>query len=385
MNKNNEYGIPTIIPFHFWSQHVLPLVYDDSLSYLEVLEKVKIKLNEVIDNINSWSDVIKNYTDQQIGLLRTELKTYIDQQDSLITSNLTELMGGLEQRVNNALAINQQEMEQLKADYQESDRQLRQWVTEQLLDINQQFMEFENSVNATIAWLKNYIDNGDEEGIRYTDKEIKRLEDIIKNIQINPVQMVICPVDGKVESIQKALDDMWYSLNVWALTAIEYDTLLIPAEEYDNYQLSAWQYDFLARWYLMFKRNIKYWIKNEIKEFKDYYDNKINDFNPFSGRVDTLINIIRGITNIIRLDGISAYDYDKLQLEAGQYDSWSNTDAGITNGLTAFLYDWYGSILLGSRTRGLEAEIYDGLMLQGTHVVSDALLNQEIASITQII
>lgn len=249
MNKNNEYGIPTIIPFHFWSQHVLPLVYDDSLSYLEVLEKVKIKLNEVIDNINSWSDVIKNYTDQQIGLLRTELKTYIDQQDSLITSNLTELMGGLEQRVNNALAINQQEMEQLKADYQESDRQLRQWVTEQLLDINQQFMEFENSVNATIAGLKNYIDNGDEEGIKYTDKEIKRLEDIIKNIQINPVQMVICPVDGKVESIQKALDDMWYSLNVWALTAIEYDTLLIPAEEYDNYQLSAWQYDFLARWY----------------------------------------------------------------------------------------------------------------------------------------
>lgn len=383
MKKNNEYGIPTIRPFHFWSQHVLPLVYDDSLSYLEVLEKVKIKLNEVIDNINSWSDVIKNYTDQQIELLRNELKIYIDQQDNLITVNLTELMRGLEQRVNNALDLNQQEMEQLKADYQESDRQLRQWVTEQLLDINQQFMEFENSVNAVIAGLKNYVDNGDEEGIRYTDKEIKRLEDIIKNIQINPVQMVICPVDGKVESIQKALDDMWYSLNVWALTAIEYDTLLIPAEEYDSYQLSAWQYDFLARWYLLFQRNIKRWVKNEIGEFKKEYVNKVFDFNPFSGRYDTLVNIIRGLTGIVRLDAISAGEYDDLSLTSEQYDTWTNETAGVENGLIAFLYDWYGSILLGSRTHGLEAEIYDGLMLQGTHVVSDALLNQEIARLVQ--
>lgn len=381
--NNNEYGIPTIRPFHFWSQHVLPLVYDDSLSYLEVLEKVKIKLNEVIDNINSWSDVIKNYTDQQVALLRSELKAYIDQQDNLITVNLTELMQGLEQRVNNALALNQQEMEQLKADYQESDRQLRQWVTEQLLDINQQFIQFENTVNAAIAGFKNYVDNGDEEGIRYTDKEIKRLEEIIKNIQINPVQMVICPVDGKVESIQKALNDMWYALTMWSLTAIEYDTLLLTAEEYDSYLLSAWQYDFLARWYLLFQRNIKRWVKNEIGEFKKEYDNKVFDFNPFSGRYDTLVNIIRGLTGIVRLYAISAGEYDDLSLTSEQYDTWTNETAGIENGLIAFLYDWYGSILLGSRTRGLEAEIYDGLMLQGTHVVSDALLNQEIARLVQ--
>lgn len=381
--NNNEYGITTIRPFHFWSQHVLPLVYDDSLSYLEVLEKVKIKLNEVIDNINSWSDVIKNYTDQQVELLRNELKVYIDQQDNLITVNLTELMQGLEQRVNNALALNQQEMEQLKADYQESDRQLRQWVTEQLLDINQQFIQFENTVNAAIAGFKNYVDNGDEEGIRYTDKEIKRLEEIIKNIQINPVQMVICPVDGKVESIQKALNDMWYALTMWSLTAIEYDTLLLTAEEYDSYLLSAWQYDFLARWYLLFQRNIKRWVKNEIGEFKKEYDNKVFDFNPFSGRYDTLVNIIRGLTGIVRLDAISAGEYDDLSLTSEQYDTWTNETAEIENGLIAFLYDWYGSILLGSRTRGLEAEIYDGLMLQGTHVVSDALLNQEIARLVQ--
>lgn len=36
----------------FISQKVLPLVYDESLSYYEVLCKVVAKLNEVIDVVN---------------------------------------------------------------------------------------------------------------------------------------------------------------------------------------------------------------------------------------------------------------------------------------------------------------------------------------------
>lgn len=36
----------------FWTQKILPLVYDDSLSYYEVLAKVGAKLNEVIGNVN---------------------------------------------------------------------------------------------------------------------------------------------------------------------------------------------------------------------------------------------------------------------------------------------------------------------------------------------
>ena len=39
---------PKVRPLLFWSQKVLPLVYDDSLSYYEVLNKVVFKLNELI-------------------------------------------------------------------------------------------------------------------------------------------------------------------------------------------------------------------------------------------------------------------------------------------------------------------------------------------------
>jgi hypothetical protein len=48
----------TVGNFRFWCQKVLPAVYDDSLSYYELLAKVVAKLNEVIDSNNVTSDAV---------------------------------------------------------------------------------------------------------------------------------------------------------------------------------------------------------------------------------------------------------------------------------------------------------------------------------------
>lgn len=52
--------------FKFWCQKVLPLVYDDSLSYYEVLCKVVDYINKIIDD--------ENGTLAQIEELRNELE-----------------------------------------------------------------------------------------------------------------------------------------------------------------------------------------------------------------------------------------------------------------------------------------------------------------------
>lgn len=44
----------------FWCFKVLPLVYDDSLSYYEVLCKVVDKLNEMIDSMSELNDTVKS-------------------------------------------------------------------------------------------------------------------------------------------------------------------------------------------------------------------------------------------------------------------------------------------------------------------------------------
>ena len=56
-----------LTPFKFWCQKVLPTVYDDSLSYYEVLNKVTEFLNEVIEQMNTLTQNIEDYEENLTG------------------------------------------------------------------------------------------------------------------------------------------------------------------------------------------------------------------------------------------------------------------------------------------------------------------------------
>lgn len=55
---------PHIYDLKYWVQNILPQVYDDSLSYQELLQKVVAKLNEVINRTNWVSDTLVNYINE---------------------------------------------------------------------------------------------------------------------------------------------------------------------------------------------------------------------------------------------------------------------------------------------------------------------------------
>lgn len=72
-------------PFRFWCQKVLPLVYDDSLSYYELLCKVVCKLNELAENQNNLSDEIKqvaqdldDFKNQVPGMIEAKVQEWLD-------------------------------------------------------------------------------------------------------------------------------------------------------------------------------------------------------------------------------------------------------------------------------------------------------------------
>lgn len=78
MNGANSMGVKPLNHFRFWCQKVLPLVYDDSLSYYEVLCKVVNYINNLIDTNNQ----IIEYVDE----LKAELKVVQDWIDNFDTS-----------------------------------------------------------------------------------------------------------------------------------------------------------------------------------------------------------------------------------------------------------------------------------------------------------
>lgn len=70
--------------FHFWCQKVLPLVYDDSLSYYEVLCKVVQYINELIE---SDKEIING-----VDELRQELEVVQQWIDNYDTSYIEKLI-----------------------------------------------------------------------------------------------------------------------------------------------------------------------------------------------------------------------------------------------------------------------------------------------------
>lgn len=77
----------------YWCKKILPLVYDDSLSYYEVLCKVTEKLNEVISEVNGVDEKIrseiKNYvqTDEFKSYVEALVSEYVTKRDTPPRSN----------------------------------------------------------------------------------------------------------------------------------------------------------------------------------------------------------------------------------------------------------------------------------------------------------
>ena len=72
----NNYALHNVETLRFWCRKVLPLVYDDSLSYYEVLCKVVAKLNEVIDNEDAQNEVIKQLNENVETLAEAQTEQY---------------------------------------------------------------------------------------------------------------------------------------------------------------------------------------------------------------------------------------------------------------------------------------------------------------------
>lgn len=67
-------------PFRFWCQKVLPLVYDDSLSYYELLCKVVDYLNKTMEDVDTLHDDVVNLHAAYVQL-QTYVNTYFDNLD----------------------------------------------------------------------------------------------------------------------------------------------------------------------------------------------------------------------------------------------------------------------------------------------------------------
>lgn len=330
----------SIDKLRFWCQKVLPLVYDESLSYYEVLCKVAEKLNESITQLNALSDKFDNY-DTDLSELSSRITAVEDSMDGLVAEveqRFTTLQTSLEQEIADTDAELSRKIDTKLAEVDSRivivDNKINELDAKVEREIEELQTLIESTLNEATASLTQLI----EDEVRELNRKLAvqtveiqnwvniRLQEFLDEIPTFENVIVKNPTNGQLEDIQKVIDDIFNSYRWGALTAKEYDDLGLTAEQYDNCMvegiprgLTAIQYDVFARRYL--------WV-----------DPNVRTMHPTKGVKVLMKEVVALNTDLIRTAGcLSASEYDSVGLSAGEYDAL---------GLTAYQYDWHSNSLI---------------------------------------
>lgn len=152
-----------ITPIKYIVYRVLPLVYDDSLSYLEILAKVTAKTNEVIEQINSISGQMENMdeyireTAEQI-VSETVTPEYVQ---TIITEQYLNTWladNAIISVIENDISTNTEDIRDLKTRMTDEE-QATQGLNTGLQNAITDFENFEDETNSTLQEQQTQIAN----------------------------------------------------------------------------------------------------------------------------------------------------------------------------------------------------------------------------------
>ena len=168
----------------------IPLAFNDSLSYLEMLCSLLNKVNDLDLELENQSNLIAKHT-EELTELTNNLKTAVDDLNKKIADNYTLITN-------------------------ETDVKIKELID--LVNL------FNNTINTTI------------------ETKYNELNDKIKDLQIGRIN-VYDPTTGKFTYIDVVLNNIYDMLRFNAITAGEFDALALTAETYDNKNLTAYAFD----------------------------------------------------------------------------------------------------------------------------------------------
>lgn len=281
---------------------IIPLVYDDSLSYYEQLIRLYQHFNTLSEEFNKLSqdifEEVHNYVDNRVSGLVDEA---VDRSKKYTDKEIKKIQAIYDRAIADVVKDFSEETDEIK-DTITNIIETEKEIQSELIDMGIKLDTFKDQVDERFE--KEYVIL-----TKYIDEHIAT---VTKLYAYNPI-------DGKFSLIQKIVDDLYNTSRYGQLSAKEYDKCLFSANEWDNLKISAM--DFLCG----------------TKTF--YFERVLNNVrNGFTGLKENIKDTIMYLINWCRYYPISAIDFGTVQLTANDYKDLN---------MTAFDYDFYGrSIIL---------------------------------------
>lgn len=281
-----------ITPLKFWCQKILPLSYDDSLSYYETLCRFADKVNELIERLNLYQEEYRDYVDEQVSFL----KTYIDEQDNA-TKTVLEI-----------------KMENLKNETERQMNELKLKLQETLDGVNNKLAEYSES----LVRLYDFVVSDQNRQDIYFKNVLEEFYHKIWSLIDQYTNIIYNPTNGQLTTVEQAINDIWNILRYQAMNCIEFEWLGYSCEKWDSIGYSALDFDLYS--------GVKYG-----KRICDCWM-----INPYTGEKSLVTDVIYTLIGM-RAEGLTTEQYDAKNLTASRFES--------TN-ITAYDFDFQGSISL---------------------------------------
>lgn len=171
--------------FAFWLQKTQPLVYDDALSYYEVLCRISAMLNQLIKQVNDLTDAQKQFIKDATDLLNKIIQNW---------NNIVDEFNSMKSEFDNI----KNEFDNIKNEFNSMKNEFNQW--KQL--IAQWTTQMEQWGDEFNAWIKKL-----EEYIKKIDDFIQRIENEWNDYK-NEINNTIANIQGDVTNINVSVDVM---------------------------------------------------------------------------------------------------------------------------------------------------------------------------------
>lgn len=166
--------------FRFWTQRVLPCVFDESLSYVEKINKLEQMINDLIDEYNKFGQQVTNEVNTFEAETNQKIQDFINQ--------VTQIINDFKQQVTTEITRFEKQVTDSQNKYEES--------------MNALYAQFTQSINSTVEEFEN----------RVTEQQNLFMTQI--NNRVNAMQAVVDDIPETVANTVNEVAIPWLTTNV---------------------------------------------------------------------------------------------------------------------------------------------------------------------------
>lgn len=317
---------------HYWTQRVLPCVFDESLSYVEKINKLEEEINKLIEDYNTFGQAVTNEINTFEGETTNQINAFVTQ----VTDDINSFKEDVTNNINSFET-----------------------------DIRNIVEEFETAINNDIATFKQTITTQQEQFETRVNNDINAMQEVVNEIpntvttQVNAITKpwLVANVPAMVESsvannVNKFFDvDQLYNsgtsetigdINNWTETGIYFGT---TNSEFVNFPESVGSgynfwcivghsadtsvYDPLQQNLYISNGNVYYRSQSDIQAWNNWYKSNISVNNiPYATTIDfnTYFDTSTEVANGDMWIGMFQ-----------SYDKWLNAPSGFIVGDIALI------------------------------------------------